>query len=356
MNALHAALRRVLEPAVAGGELPSAVAVAGSSRDRCAPVALGVRRLGGPPTDAATRYDLASLTKVMATLPAVLRLLSDGALALEARVGRYFANAGWFQSPSLADVSVRDLLTHTAGLPAWTPIFAHAGTRLAGHGAVMQSPLPRPPGRVTYSDLGFMLLGLLVERVGGMRLDAFARDRVFAPLELPGLGFGPVASPVAATEDCGWRMRLLEGEVHDENAWSLDGVAGHAGLFGTVDDLAGYAQAWLRLDARLAAPELLREALRRQTPEGEPDRGLGWVLAGTGGARLAFDAAEPEIDWRGPRGFGHTGFTGTSLWLDPEADTFVALLTNRVHPTREAGASIGRIRRDLHRAVAEAAP
>lgn len=354
MNELGSVLRQILEPAVAAGQIPGAVAIAGTTDDACDPVVLGVRKLGGPATTADTRYDLASLSKVVATLPAVLRLISDGTLNLEDRIGRYFSNAGWLQSPSLADVPVRALLTHGSGLPAWEPIFARASQRLTGFAAVLQSPLPHPPGRVVYSDLGFMLLGMLVERISGQRLDAFVRERIFAPLGLEQLGYGPLRdTPVAATEDCGWRMRLLEGEVHDENAWSLEGVAGHAGLFGTGHELARYARAWLRADPILGDRRLLSAAVRRQTGEGEPARGLGWVLADGGGARQRGEVSEPEADWRGARGYGHTGFTGTSLWIDPAAGTFTVLLTNRVHPRREGAATIARLRRDLHRAVAE---
>ncbi|MDZ7802189.1 MAG: serine hydrolase [Trueperaceae bacterium] len=356
MNAYASALERVLRPAVEAGEIPGATAVAGTASDRCPPVALGVRRSGGAAVTFDTRYDLASLTKVVGTLPSVLRLAGEGEVGLDDRLGRYFSNAGWFQSPSLADVTPRALLTHTAGLPSWAPLFARAPSRLTARAAVLQSEVPHPQGRVRYSDLGFMLAGMLVERVSGLRLDAFVHAHLAAPLGLDGLAYGPLrGAPVAATEDCGWRMRLLEGEVHDENAWVMDGVAGHAGLFGTADDLAGYAQAWLRRDARLAPPELLDQATTRHTPEDAPARGLGWVLSGPGGARLSHDDREPSVDWRGPHGFGHTGFTGTSLWIDPAAGTFAVLLTNRVHPHRAGGQAIGRIRRDLHRAVAEVA-
>jgi len=308
-------------------------------------LAVGRRRLDGQDVTSDTRFDLASLTKVVATLPSVLRLVAAGEVALDDTVGRFFSNAGWFQQPSLADVTVRSLLSHSGGLPAWRPLFAEVSTRRSALGAVLQTPV-EPPGEVVYSDLGFMLLAAIVERVAHERLDAFARREVFEPLDMPDTGFGPLEGvPVAATEDCGWRDRLLEGEVHDENATVWDGVAGHAGLFGTVGDLLRYAHAWLTLDARLGPRGLLLEAVREQAVARDAAlstgrRGLGWLLA-----RPGVFAGE------GARGFGHTGFTGTSLWVDPDAGHAVVLLGNRVHPRRGSPAPVHALRVAFHEAV-----
>lgn len=327
----------VLREAIARGVTPGLVALASSLP---APLAMGSRRDGGDPTTADTRFDLASLTKVVATLPSVLRLLSDGELRLDDTVGHYFSNAGWFQAPSLGEATVAQLLTHTSGLPAWRPLFAELSNRRTALGAVLQTPLVRP-GEHVYSDLGFMLLGALVERVSGERLDAFARRHVFEPLGMKETGYGPVSGmPLAATEDCGWRGRLLEGEVHDENASVWDGVAGHAGLFGTAADLARYCRAWLHLDARLGREELLAEAVTEQVRGDDVSRGLGWLLSSP-----AWFAGE------GVRGYGHTGFTGTSLWLDPDSDSYAVLLTNRVHPHRAGRQGIVELRRDFHAAL-----
>lgn len=338
----------MLDRAVADGVTPGAV-VALIDRDGALGIQhAGRRRDGGDPVTPDTRYDLASLTKVVATLPSVLRLVAAGELALDDTVGRFFSNAGWFQSPSLADVTVRSLLTHSAGLPAWRPLFAELSERRTALAAVLQSPVGRP-GDVVYSDLGFMLLGAIVERVAHERLDAFARRELFEPLGMAATGFGPLSGvPVAATEDCGWRDRVLEGEVHDENAVVWDGVAGHAGLFGTAEDLARYAHAWLVADPRLGSVDLQAEATRVQarTPEGAL-RGLGWALAPAAGTV----AAEEGFMGVGAQGFGHTGFTGTSLWIDPLAGIAVVLLTNRVHPRRGPPAAIQRLRRDVHAAV-----
>ena len=342
------AARKGLEAAVLWGEVPGAVAVAGDADSTLLVVACGVTRLGGPPAstvvDADTRFDLASLSKVVGTLPAVLTLVQAGEIALDSPIKRFFSGAGWFQTPSLGDATVRQLLTHTAGLPAWRPLYAEASSRLSALGNLLQTPLGCPAGEVVYSDLGFMLLGALVERVSKMRLDTFTGVHVFGPLELTATGYGvPDGVVVAATEDCGWRGRLLQGEVHDENAAVFDGVAGHAGLFGTAHDLARYAQAWLRLEAPFAAPALLREATREHVHNDSGGRrGWGWQLSGEGSSAGHF---------AGPSAYGHTGFTGTSLWLEPEKNRFAVLLTNRVHPSRECGKNIHALRVAFHDAV-----
>jgi CubicO group peptidase (beta-lactamase class C family) len=335
---------KVLRSAVASGATPGAVALVGPE-PRARTIATGLSRDGGPEVTPETRYDLASLTKVVATLPAVLRLASEGEISLQDRVGHFFSNAGWAQTPSLADSTVRQLLSHTSGLPAWQPLFAQVCTRLSALAAVLQAPLERR-GAVNYSDLGFMLLAAVVERVSGERLDRFTRRQVFGPLGMNETGFGPVAGvPVAASEDCGWRGRLLEGEVHDENATVWDDVAGHAGLFGTAADLGRYCQAWLELDARLGREELLVEATREQArAEDGSRRGLGWLLA-----------SEAWFAGRGAGGYGHTGFTGTSLWIDPlNRPAYAVLLTNRVHPHRAQRTGIGELRAAFHQALSRA--
>ena len=338
---LSDAARAVLDGAVEAGAVPGAVGAAVDADGRFDTHAAGVTREGGPPVRPSTRFDLASLTKVVATLPCLLRLVSDGALALDERLAERFSSAGWFQAPSLADTQVEALLTHTSGLPAWQPLFARVADRRTALAAVLQAPLS-DVGLVRYSDLGFMLLGALVERVSGRRLDDAVQALVYGPLRLDGLGFGPLEDDdVAASEFCGWRGRLLVGEVHDENAVAWDGVAGHAGLFGNAAALAGYAAAWLRADPALAAPELQRRAV---TPSARGEdgsvRGLGWLLPSAG--VFAGDTA---------RGFGHTGFTGTSLWIDPAAGVASLLLTNRVHPHRDARGGIQGLRRRFHAAV-----
>lgn len=352
----NAKSRAVLERAVERGTTPCAVALVSGEESV---EAFGVVREGGSRATPGTLFDLASLTKVVATLPSLLRLASDGELSFDDGVGRFFSNAGWFQAPSLAAATVRQLLSHTSGLPAWRPLFAQLSDRRTALGAVLQTPLEQP-GRPVYSDLGFMLLGAIVERVSGERLDDFARKYVFAPLEMSETRFGPIVDTpdLAATEDCGWRGRLLQGEVHDENATVWDGVAGHAGLFGSAADLGRYCQAWLDSDARLGREELLVEATREQARGEEGTRrGLGWQL-------------DSEGCWagKGVRGYGHTGFTGTSIWVEPAGrgvsgagrasgstgpGGYAVLLTNRVHPHRALRTGIAELRASFHEAVRE---
>jgi CubicO group peptidase (beta-lactamase class C family) len=346
---LPSAAESVLRAAIEAGAAPGAVALAGggwagandATRAAEPAVAVGMRRDGGPPVTPDTRYDLASLTKVVATLPSVLRLASEGEISLDDEVGRYFSNAGWFRTPSLAQATVRQLLAHSSGLPAWRTLFAELSERRTALAAVLQTPLEQP-GKMVYSDLGFMLLGALVERVAKVRLDAFVEHEIFAPLGMSDTSFGPVGGvPVAATEDCGWRGRLLEGEVHDENATIWEGVAGHAGLFGTAADLGRYCRAWLELDPRLAREELLREATGEQARGDDGSRrGLGWLLA-----------FEGSFGGRGATGYGHTGFTGTSLWLEPASTSYAVLLTNRVHPHRSLRKGIAELRVSFHEAL-----
>jgi CubicO group peptidase (beta-lactamase class C family) len=344
MTVTPAKATAVLEDAVASGQTPGGVLAIGTRTGAPTIAARGLRRDSGPETTPDTLYDLASLTKVIATLPCVVRLLSDGELRLDDTVGRFVTNAGWFQSPSLADVTVRELLSHTSGLPNWRPFFSMVSTRLTAVAAALQTPLGAR-GAIVYSDLGFIVLGHLVERISQQRLDGFARKTVFAPLGMSSTGFGPIRDvPVAATEDCGWRNQLLEGVVHDENAFVMDGVAGHAGLFGTAADVSAYAQAWLNLDPRLGSESVLAATTAVHADDGKLRRGLGWAKKGADS--FAGERATAV-------GYGHTGYTGCSLWIEPEAGWSAVLLTNRVHPTRKRGDRILHVRRAFHDAVSD---
>jgi CubicO group peptidase (beta-lactamase class C family) len=326
-------LTRYVEEAIARHAFPGAVVAVGR-RD----TVLYLRAFGrldfenGPPVVAGTTvYDLASLTKVVGLNTAVMMLVEEGRVALDSPVTRYlpeFAAGGH-------SVTVRHLLTHSSGLPAWKPFHLEARSREDVFSMVAAHPLEAPPRtRMVYSDLGAILLTRVVERVSGERLDRFLRRRLFVPLGMRYTRFNPPRSwrrRIAPTEvDTTWRRRLVWGEVHDENTAAMDGVSGHAGLFGTANDLVKFAQFMLREGRLPEGPRLLRtetisEFTRVQQP-GFSSRALSWDTPSEGssaGTRLS------------PRAYGHTGFTGTSLWIDPEQDLFVILLTNRVHPTRE---------------------
>lgn len=291
-----------------------------------------------PVTDS-TVYDLASLTKVIGLTTAVMLLVSEGKIDLDVAVSEYLPE---FSGRDKQSVLVRHLLTHTSGLPAWRPLYLETENPEEALDTVFATPLESAPGeRYVYSDLGAILLTQIVERVSGIRLDVFLENRVFRPLGMSWTRYRPPPEwldRIAPTELDPWRGKVVRGEVHDENTVRLGGVSGHAGLFSIAPDLARFA-AWI-LDAyhgRLAPDgplyipnEVVTEFTRRQPgPEGST-RALGW------------DTPSPEGSSAGtmmsPSSFGHTGFTGTSIWIDPETEMFVILLTNRVHPTRENNA------------------
>ena len=304
-----------------------------------------------------TLFDLASLTKVVATTPIVLQLVAEGLFQLETPLGQLLPSLA--TSP-YASATIRHLLTHTAGLPAWLPLYLDAHGEASYATAIAETmPIGEPGAQVVYSDLGFILLGILVQRLTGADLATAARQRVFAPLGLASLQFCPPQSlrrQIAATErgnsyeanNVGarghgfpWRTSLIWGEVHDGNAYyGLDGIAGHAGLFGTAEDLARYAAAWLHGDELLPGA-LVAEATTQQAS----GRGLGWVCA---------DTSSPLSAPLSMRAFGHTGFTGTMLWVDPLRDLIVVLLTNRVHPVVREG--IQAVRAAVLRELAAAFP
>lgn len=335
---------QVLQQAVARGDVPAAVAAVGKRGGHVLVGAHGVTCLpvyqapGSAPESyrvhADTLFDVASLTKVVATLSSLTRLEQAGYLSFADPVRRFFAGAGWFSTPSLADATIADLLSHSSGLPAWRALFAvtnHRDTALAN---VLQSDLDTP-GQLVYSDLGLIVAGAIIETVTGVRQDAFAAE-LFAALGMKNTEYLPLMSNfqaranIAATEYCGWRRQLMWGDVHDENAWTLGGVAGHAGLFSTAADLAVYARAWLNLDERLGRPELLRSCTQAVISQDGKRQSYGWHLKHHGdNYAFAGDAASDT-------GYGHTGFTGTSMWLEPDQDWFAVLLTNRVHPSRFA--------------------
>lgn len=291
-----------------------------------------------------TLFDVASLTKVVATLPACLVLMKAGELDLDRPLREYISSIGWFQEPSLGSVTARQLLTHISGLPAWKPLFAQSSNRSVLAAAVLQSTVG-PPGKREYSDLGLILLGHLIELLSGKPLDQFVDQQVLQPLGMHHTGFNPQERwpgvECVATERCGWRKMLLQGVVHDENAFALEGVSGHAGLFSSVRDLARYLEAWLNELAPLELEAQAREIFQTvSTPGGAPEYGLGWRVA-------------PGLDFSGPGNrpgaFGHTGYTGTSLWFHPEAQQALVLLNNRVYPTRVGtDSAIHALRQQVH--------
>lgn len=345
--ALRDSMRAVLERAVADGAFPGAFAIVGSRDGAIAQLGVGKLDAADPARpSASTVWDLASLTKVIATTTSLMRLVDARLVALDSPVVRYLPE---LTEPAMRRVTVRHLLSHNAGLPAWRPLYKEASSRQE---AIQQlfavAPDTAPGVRYVYSDLGFMLLGKLVERVTGTPLDRYVAARVFGPLGMSHTRFLPPPAwrpRIAPTEEDPWRGRKLRGEVHDENAHMVGGVSGHAGLFSTGADLSRFARMLLgggTLNGRrVVSAATLADFTTVQNPA-VSRRALGWETP-TGG-----NSAGTRMS---PVAFGHTGFTGTSLWVDPASGVYVILLTNRVNPTRE-NRGIGAVRVALADAVA----
>ena len=342
-----APLARLLEESVAAKAFPGAVVAVGRHDTVLFLHAFGhLDYEHGRRVTTRTVYDLASLTKVVGLTTAMMQLVEGGKVGLDTPAVRYV--------PAFHDstVTVRQLLTHASGLPAWRPFWQRVHTREEMFALVNAEPLEQPPGtKMVYSDLGAMVLTEIVEHVTGERLDRYLRIHLFRPLGMRDTRYLPPAgwrSRIAPTEiDTAYRHRLIVGEVHDENAASMGGISGHAGLFGTAPDLARFAQLMLRT---LRGESSSRRA-RARTPRGTVEVHLPGGFVDSATVAMFTQVQDPALSsralgWDTPsegssagtrlsaRAFGHTGFTGTSIWIDPGQDLFVILLTNRVHPTR----------------------
>ena len=323
------AIDRAIETAIQAGELPGAVCLVAAKGRVLHRAAYGKRQLEPTPEAMTldTIFDAASLTKVVATTTSVLKLLEEGRIRLADRVTVYLPE---FQGGK-SDITIRHLLTHYSGLrpdldldPAWS------GYETGIRKALIDKPVNEPGTKFVYSDINFILLGEIVRRVSGKPLDVYAREAVFEPLGMTETRFNPPAewkNRIAPTEKLKGETLSLRGTVHDETTRFMGGVAGHAGLFTTAADLAKFASMILRKGDPVLSPLTVAAATRPQSPAGMTAvRGLGW------------DIDSPYAGNRGdlfPIGsFGHTGFTGTSLWIDPASESYVILLANAVHPFR----------------------
>lgn len=322
----------------------------------------------GKQADPRSIYDLASLTKVAGTTMAAMILVDEGSLDLDAAVANYLP---WWGrgDPAKERVTVRHLLLHRAGLPPFRTFYLDIQGRTAYQEAISDLELEYAAGSSTiYSDIGLMTMAFIIEDLSGKPLDEFLRERIWEPLGMTDTGFRPAPTlldRIAPTEiDTFFRNTHVHGVVHDENAYAMGGVAGHAGLFSTASDLAILAQTLLgsgsiegclggdlraegspasaicapgrRGSVRLVSEETLREFTSRF--DASASRGLGWDTP---------DGRSSAGDYFTPTAFGHTGFTGTSIWIDPELDLFVVLLTNRVNPTRDNSKHV-ELRRTIH--------
>lgn len=298
------------------------------------------------PVTEETVWDLASLTKPLATATSVLILAQEGALTLEDEIGRFLPDG----KKSLGGITLRHCLTHTTGLRPWTKFHSRGLTRDEVAAAVLASERERPPlTGYAYSDLGYILLGEVVGKVTGQPVSAFARERIFSPLEMTSTCYlppGEWCSRIAATR-CPDRDRVLVGEVHDGNCHTMNGIAGHAGLFGTVGDALTYARMLLNEGelegTRILSPLAARQMMRNQNPAHLRGHTIGWFTRP--------NPMLPAGDFLPEDAFGHTGFTGTSLVFVPSLGLAVALFTNRVYQQRDA-AEFLRFRRRFHNAVA----
>lgn len=358
-----------LSERIAAGDFPSAVYLVARGGRAVFHDALGeaVREPARHAATADTIFDLASLTKPLVTGLLSALEIERGRVALDDKVAKHLSE---FDRADKRDLTVRRLLTHSSGLPAWLPLYlATGGAREKTLAAIAATPLAYEPGaRVVYSDLGFITLGLMLQRVAGAELSDLARREIIAPLELARTFFNPdraLQTEVAACESAGnsyeremcvnefgergqavWREGTIWGEVHDGNAHFLGGAAGHAGLFSTAAETLRLAEQFLARRTRLLKSETC-ELFRTNMTEGLNEaRSLAWQLAATpestAGPRLA------------PDSFGHLGFTGTSCWIEPASETVFILLTNRTHARALPFVNINSVRRRFHALAVEA--
>jgi serine-type D-Ala-D-Ala carboxypeptidase len=347
MASAFPAARQVLQRAVVERAFPAAVAEVGRSTRALWSEAFGTLSFDtdSPPTSLDTIFDLASLTKVLSTAAVALRQVERGVIGLDERVADHLT---LWRGSDRQDVTIRDLLAHCSGLPAHVAFYRHHRGRAQFEPAICATPLAYTPrSQSVYSDLGFMLLGFILEAVAPLPTQ-FDAVRVQMG-NIQNLQFNPPSQwkeKTAPTREDAWRGRRI-GEVDDDNAWALGGVAGHSGLFGTAAAVGDCARHLLQiLDNRTGAfqREGLLTFVSRRTDVPGSSRALGWdtmLPTSSCGTRMS------------PRAFGHTGFTGTTLWIDPERDVYVVLLTNRVHPNADNDAAIARVRPALHDAVME---
>ena len=335
---LSGVIQRTLDQALSAGVFPGAAIVVRDAEGARWQASFGVADTAtGEAVREDTVFDLASLTKPLCTTLAVLHLVQTGQLSLEDRLGDV---AEGFSPSDKAGIRIWQLLSHQSGLPAWRPYFEDLRRMpMDVRGECLQQMLAdepllyRPGERALYSDLDFMALQIVVETQGGERLDRYAARELYGPMGLRDLFFSDTALPppsrsFAATERCPWRGRVVKGHVHDDNAFVLGGVAGHAGLFGTAAAVADLLDALLVFAKRPQAGQILDAALlqcffQRQLPS---DWALGFDTPAAAGSSSGRHFSANTV--------GHLGFTGTSFWVDLDREVFVVLLTNRIHPSR----------------------
>jgi CubicO group peptidase (beta-lactamase class C family) len=376
----HAAIRkklqrvdRALDKAIDAAEIPGAVVLArmqreGETLEHCSVRGLAVSRPERIPMARETVFDLASLTKVLATASAFMRLVDAGAVAIDDPVAKVLPH---FAEREKEAVTFRHLLTHSSGLKPLRDFYVPLAERERKMGermlctpaakawvieSICRSALVHAPGEAAvYGDLDFITLGAAVEQLVGKPLDEHCAETIYAPLGLASMRFLPLANPlgeaerrgIAATENCPIRQKILWGEVHDPNAWTMGGVAGHAGLFATADDVLKFGQtlidAWHGRSDAFSRARLAEFATKQNIPEGS-DWALGWDTPAAQGSSAGRYFSRESI--------GHLGFTGTSIWIDLAAECVVVMLTNRIHLV--AKRSKFALRAEIHDLIREA--
>jgi len=373
-QALFAPVDELMQGAVEDGVFPGAVLLVGRADDVLYSRAFGFRSARSKtgeslPMKLDTVFDVASLTNILVTASVIFRLVEDGRVSLDDKVCRYIEG---FSVHGKSPISIAHLLSHSSGLPHWVPFFeellkANSGARMGimtSRGArdyiltqIRRMSLKFAPGtRQIYSDLDFILLGSLIEILTGSSLDRAAHQYVFQPLGLKSTSFidlsmirrrgiHPVIDLIAPTEDCAWRKRILCGEVHDDNAWAMGGIAGHSGVFSTAGDLHRFAAEMLRAyrgQSNFLSQESVQTLWQGVDNKEEQSYQFGWD---TPSKENGMDSSKLS-----PAAVGQCGFTGCSLWVEPDKDLYIVLMSNRVHPTR-ANKKIRNFRPEIHTAV-----
>jgi CubicO group peptidase (beta-lactamase class C family) len=354
-------ISELLRSRISEGDFPSAVYVIAENGSPIFGDALGdaVRKPEPHAATFETIYDLASLTKPLITGLLCAQLVESAELTLDASVATYLPE---FNRSDKSAITIRQLLTHTSGFPAWRPLYLLSGSVEDALAAIANEALEHKPGdRVLYSDLGFITLGFLLQRLSGLSLADFAQQKIFRPLQLRHTFFNPQAAlrtGIAACETGNayerdmcergfqsnqqrhWRNEVIWGQVHDGNAYFLGGAAGHAGLFSNAEETLTIANQFIGAQSQLLSKDTCELFRQDMTPGLNEARSFGWQLAATKDSTAGL--ALPR------RAFGHTGFTGTSCWVDAERQRVFILLTNRTHQRPLPFANINSVRREFH--------
>lgn len=336
-------IREFLQESIIGGAFTGATWQVGNRDNILESGAVGTLGIGMEDVAANSLYDLASVTKIVVTC-ALMRQFQDGLFRLDDPIGEYLPE---YADHPKASITIKELLTHTSVIPGSLQLYRHAHTRRDLLEAIRwQLPRADSPNRVAYTSKGYIVLGEVVAALDHSTLDEVVRRRVLEPLQMHDTCWNPpeeLIPRIAATEFCPWRGKIVRGQVHDENAVVMEGIAGHAGLFSTAADIGKIAAAMLGAnmpgtDEPFFHPETIKVMTRNYTPGRGEHRGLGFIMQGPGAA---------AGDLMSEASFGHTGFTGTSIWVDPEKGLYCVLLSNRIHPNRD-NPKIFRVRHIFH--------